>query len=137
MNVVYFSAEFSVTVPVMRLLRLLRWLNFPEKCSKSTNGYNFLHFAAVGFLDSAMMKVIRTIMLSSVPKHHPNISKEVQRKYRKWLDTTAFTGQTPLIVSVMHANGTVPVADAQRRHHRRAHAAVDEAQVCRRRQQKF
>ncbi|KAK3242653.1 hypothetical protein CYMTET_47676 [Cymbomonas tetramitiformis] len=115
MNVVYFSFFFGSVSSVMSMIdiilsnnidmtKAMRWLDFPEKVSVDSNGYNFLHYVAVSYPDTHLVHVVQILMSISLPESHADISKEVNKKYVKWIDTVTDKGETPLSLSILYAN---------------------------------
>ncbi|KAK3286259.1 hypothetical protein CYMTET_6172 [Cymbomonas tetramitiformis] len=115
MNVVYFSFFFGSVSSVMSMIdiilsnnidmtKAMRWLDFPEKVSVDSNGYNFLHYVAVCYPDTHLVHVVQILMSISLPESHADISKEVNKKYVKWIDTVTDKGETPLSLSILYAN---------------------------------
>ncbi|KAK3289564.1 hypothetical protein CYMTET_3001 [Cymbomonas tetramitiformis] len=115
MNVVYFSFLFEAVSSVMSMIDIIRsndidmvgamrWLDFPEKASVDSKGRNFLHNAALSHPEKNMVDMVRVVMTLSVPEGYADISKEVNKKYVKWIDTVTNEGETPLSLTILYAH---------------------------------
>ncbi|KAK3249300.1 hypothetical protein CYMTET_41245 [Cymbomonas tetramitiformis] len=115
MNVVFFSFLLGSVSSVMNMIdiilsnnidmmKAMRWLNFPEKASVDSKGHNFLHYVALSHPDTRLVVFVRVIMSLSLPESHADNSKEVNKKYVKWMDTVTDKGETPLSLSILYAH---------------------------------